>query len=227
VSSVPITMKTRTGYFKDKRVTANLIHQLAATGISSLTVHGRSREQRYTKLADYEYLRDCYRKCRENELSFFANGDIYTPKQYYANLEYLNGEDDSSSVGIMIARGALIKPWIFTEIKERRDWDISSKERFEILQKFVSYGFELWGTDDYGLEQTRRYLLEWLSFLHRYVPVGLTEVIPAMNSRPDAYVGRDELEILMSSAESSDWVKLSVMLLGPVGSGFAFSPRSY
>jgi len=42
-----------------------------------------------------------------------------------------------------------MKPWIATEIKEQRTWDISSKERFEMLQKFTNYGLEHWGSDDH------------------------------------------------------------------------------
>ena len=43
--------------------------------------------------------------------------------------------EQSGVDGVMIGRGALIKPWIFTEIKERREWDISSRERLELIRK--------------------------------------------------------------------------------------------
>lgn len=59
----------------------------------------------------------------------FGNGDCFSAQQYYEEME-ASGVD-----GIMVARGALIKPWIFTEIKERREWDISATERLEGIRK--------------------------------------------------------------------------------------------
>jgi hypothetical protein len=52
----------------------------------------------------------------------------------------------------------------------------------------------------------RRFLLEWLSFLHRYVPVGLLEVLPQrLNWRPPAFVGRSDLETWLASGNPADW----------------------
>jgi tRNA-dihydrouridine synthase 3 len=42
------------------------------------------------------------------------------------------------------------QPWIFTEIKEQKDWDITSGERFDILKDFVRFGLEHWGSDTKG-----------------------------------------------------------------------------
>lgn len=67
-------------------------------------------------------------------IPIFGNGDIFSSSAYEDTLS-LSGVD-----GIMIGRGALIKPWIFTEIKEKREWDISARERLDLVAKYVEYG---------------------------------------------------------------------------------------
>jgi hypothetical protein len=58
-----------------------------------------------------------------------------------------------------------------------------------------------------GVETTRHFLLEWLSYTCRYIPVGLLDVIPQrLNWRPPSYYGRDDLETLMASDSAADWV---------------------
>ena len=112
-----------------------------------------------------------------------------------------------------------------TEIKERRDWDISSKERLDIVKTYVNYGLEYFGSDREGVERTRRFLLEFLSFSCRYIPVGLLEFPQRLSQRPPAYYGRDELETLMASTYCEDWIKISEMFLGKVSDNFVFLPK--
>ncbi len=168
---------------------------------NTLKVHGRTRQQRYSKLADWLYTDTCAKAC--DPIPLFGCGDILTYHDYNEHMT------NSSISGCMIARGALYKPWIFTEIKEQRDWDISASERFDILKKYANYGLEHWGSDTQGVEATRRFMLEWLSFLYRYIPVGLLETLPQrINERPPYFFGRNELETLLASPNSSDWVKI-------------------
>ena len=76
------------------------------------------------------------------------------------------------------------------------------------------------------LASCRRFLLEWLSYLHRYIPVGLLDVVPQkLHWRAPAYVGRSDLETLLSSDSAADWVRISEILLGPAPPSFSFTPK--
>ncbi|KAL4629815.1 tRNA-dihydrouridine(47) synthase NAD(P)(+)-like isoform X1 [Arapaima gigas] len=217
VLDVPLTVKIRTGVQDKVHVAHKLIPEMKNWGVSMITLHGRSREQRYTKLADWEYIDTCSKLACP--IPFFGNGDILSYE------DAIKARETGVS-GIMLGRGALIKPWIFTEIKEHKHWDISSSERMDILKDFTRFGLEHWGSDTQGLEKTRTFLLEWLSFMCRYIPVGLLERVPQkINERPPYYMGRDYLETLMASQHVGDWIKISEMLLGPVPQNFSFLPK--
>ena len=239
-NEVPITVKIRMGT-KDNHPTADkLVQRLVLgggeaqdlgegpAGVAAITLHGRSRQQRYTRDADWEYIASCaatiknlqkktdsitdtIREADGRDLSasnngrvyFIGNGDVYSHEDYYRHL------DEAKVDSCMVARGALVKPWIFEEIEQRQYLDKSASERLRYIEQFARNGLEYWGSDEIGVGTTRRFLLEWLSFSCRYVPLGVLEHLPPrLGDRPPAYRGRDDLETLLSSANYMDWVKI-------------------
>mmetsp|Transcript_66843 Transcript_66843/g.159981 ORF Transcript_66843/g.159981 Transcript_66843/m.159981 type:complete len:683 (-) Transcript_66843:90-2138(-) len=224
-----LTLKMRTAHLEDKkaedfkefhgRYAHRMIPLLEDWGVSALTIHGRTSRQRYTKLADWSYIHECGSR-RVKRTPLVGGGDVLSWQEAQDHLEN-HGVD-----AIMVGRGALMKPWLFKEIADKRDWDISASERFDLIKDFTHFGLDHWGSDARGVETTRRFLLEWLSFTCRYVPLGLLEVAPPkINWRPRAFVGRSELETKLSSQNAKDWVDISEMLLGKVPDGFTFIPK--
>jgi len=60
------------------------------------------------------------------------------------------------------------RPRCLQEIKEQRHIDISASERLDMLRSYCAAGLEHWGSDARGVETTRKFLLEFLSYLHRW-----------------------------------------------------------
>ncbi|KAI7736180.1 hypothetical protein M8C21_012627 [Ambrosia artemisiifolia] len=141
----PITVKARTSYYEGRSRIDSVIADLWECGASAVTIHGRSRQQRYTKQPDWDYVYECTRKA-PNTLQVIGNGDIFSFSDWKKHKS-----DCPQLSSCMIARGALVKPWIFTEIKEQRDWDISSGERLNILKDYVRFGLHHWGSDTKGV----------------------------------------------------------------------------
>lgn len=264
--SVPITVKIRMGT-KDNKPSAlklvdRLVHGSADSieggqgpcGVAAITLHGRSRQQRYTKNADWSYIADCaaliadYNKrsdtltdtIREpdprhlanhvsssahdasahDKVYFLGNGDCYSHTDYFSHLA------STSCHSVMLARGALIKPWLFEEIACGQYLDKSASERLSLVERYAKFGLETWGSDERGVGTTRRFLLEWLSFAYRYVPVGILEHLPpSLQDRPPAWRGRNDLETLLGSDNYKDWIKISEMFLGPAHKDFKFLPK--
>lgn len=234
---VPITVKMRTGTREGHPVAINLVKRLVMeTDVSAITLHGRTRQQRYTKLADWDYINKVANSLRDNEnerleklkdsressnrIQFIGNGDVNNWEDWYKYLENKNID------GIMVARGVLIKPWMFEEIKAQQYLDKSSTERLEILKNYSRYAMHHWGTDEYGLSQCRRFFCEFMSFFHRYVPMGICERYPVLlNERPPNWRGRNELETLLGSTDVKDWIQLSELFFGKTNEHFVFMPK--
>ena len=150
---------------------------------------------------------------RNGKVYFIGNGDCYSFTDYERHI------DEAKVDSVMVARGALIKPWIFEEIEKGQYLDKSASERLAIVEQYVRYGLETWGSDEMGVGQTRRFLLEWLSFAYRYVPIGILEHLPpSLQDRPPAWRGRNELETLLGSDNHKDWIKIRYSFTIDVGS---------
>lgn len=233
---VPITVKLRMGTRDKNPIAKKLVQRLVTEGdVAAITLHGRSRQQRYTRLADWQYISETAQVARDtfNELEdknkdtpernpvwFIGNGDCYSWKDWWDAVENCNVDS------VMIARGALIKPWIFEEIDSKQYLDKSATERLDMIKRFAHLGLEHWGSDEYGINNCRRFLCEFLSFSCRYVPVGILETLPPkLQDRPEKWKGRNELETLLGSGDYRDWIKISEMVLGPVHENFEFQPK--
>lgn len=249
---IPITAKIRMGTRDGKPTAQKTIERLAfggyearerlgAPGCAAITLHGRSRQQRYTRSADWSYIAECaalvqsYNKKKDEitdtirepdartqanipdgKMYFIGNGDCYS------HVDYLDHIQNAGVDSVMVARGALIKPWIFEEIEKGQYIDKSATERLSYIEKFVRYGLEAWGSDEVGVGQTRRFLLEWLSFAYRYVPVGILDHLPpSLQDRPPAYRGRNDLETLLASDNYLDWIKIRYAVVVLPGCGDA------
>ncbi|KAG2414867.1 hypothetical protein HFD88_006055 [Aspergillus terreus] len=252
---IPISVKIRLGVRDNAPNAQKLVERLVLggheshllglgpCGTAAITLHGRSRQQRYTKQADWGYIAETAALIknlnkRKDEMTdtiyepdermlpnggkvyFLGNGDCFSHQDYDDHIN--NAGVDS----VMIGRGALIKPWLFEEIQTGQYLDKSASERLSLVEKFAKYGLDTWGSDEYGVGITRRFLLEWLSFHRRYVPVGLLEYLPPnIQDRPPAWRGRNEMETLLASDHYKDWIKITEMFLGPAHKDFKFEPK--
>jgi tRNA-dihydrouridine synthase B len=104
---VPVTLKMRTGWCDAERNAVRIARAAEAAGIAMVTVHGRTREQGYKGLAEYETIAAVKAALR---IPVVANGDIDSPEKARDVLR-LTGAD-----AVMVGRAAQGRPWIFREI---------------------------------------------------------------------------------------------------------------
>jgi tRNA-dihydrouridine synthase B len=104
---VPVTLKIRTGWDREHRNALAIARIAQDSGIAVLSVHGRTRADKYEGEAEYATIAAVKAAVR---IPVLANGDICTPERARHVLD-LTGAD-----AVMVGRGAQGRPWIFREI---------------------------------------------------------------------------------------------------------------
>ena len=130
-SSVPVTLKMRLGWDKNKIVAVELAKIAESLGVSAITVHGRTRSEYYSGNASLNEIK----KVKEAvNIPVIGNGDIVDEET--AEKMFIQTGCD----GIMIGRAALGNPWIFQKIIHyletgERLPEIPLKEKFDLIKE--------------------------------------------------------------------------------------------
>ena len=105
---VPVTVKCRLGWDKGSINVLDFTKRMEDCGAAMITVHGRTRSQLYTGVADWDHIR----KVKEQlSVPVIANGDVVDAVSALRCLKWTGAD------GLMIGRASFGDPWIFEQVK--------------------------------------------------------------------------------------------------------------
>jgi tRNA-dihydrouridine synthase B len=135
--SIPLTLKVRTGYSDSTINVVDVAKMAEQCGVEHIQVHGRTREQGYKGLANWEIIRQVKDAV---SVPVSGNGDI-------TNIE--NGMKrwrEAGTDGILIGRGAMQNPWIFRQFEDvlegREPYQPDVAEKKAVLLEFFEMCLE-------------------------------------------------------------------------------------
>jgi len=105
----PITVKIRIGIDDTKINAVQVAKAVEAAGAAAIAVHGRTQRQGYAGEANWEVIKQVKEAVR---IPVIGNGDVFTPEDFKRRIE-ASGVDY-----IMVARGAIGKPYVFKQIND-------------------------------------------------------------------------------------------------------------
>ena len=154
-TNIPVTVKTRLGWDENSKIIVDLAEQLQDIGIKALTIHGRTRAQMYSGLADWTLIGEVKNNPRMH-IPIIGNGDI-------DNEETARKMFDRYGVdAIMIGRASIGNPYIFKQIRHFLDMgeklpDLSLHEQIENLKLLIKRSID-WNGMPGGILHTRRHM---------------------------------------------------------------------
>lgn len=190
---VPVTVKIRLGWNADTLNYMTLARAAVDAGASAVFVHGRTREARYRHPANWTAIAEI---AAALPVPVVGNGDLLFGQDVPERLQA------AGCAGVMVARGALIKPWIFREVASGY-WDITAEERLAIYRRYIELALEHWGTDDHGRSRIREFARWHAGFWCRYVPRRADGSWPTMQEREGTWTARSPLEALLARSDDA------------------------
>lgn len=110
---VPLTIKIRGGWSEEHLNAVEIARMAEGEGVDAITVHPRTRSQRYTGRAPWEVIADVVQAVR---IPVTGNGDVRSLAEAREMMA------TTGCAGVMIGRGALGRPWVFDATHETLDW---------------------------------------------------------------------------------------------------------
>lgn len=151
---LPVTVKTRLGWDQTDKPIVEVTHKLQDVGIQAITIHGRTRSQLYSGVADWQLIGEIS-NAPNIIIPVIGNGDINTPEKALVYKKKY-GVD-----AIMIGRAAIGNPWIFNEIKQLLSGDKiqppTLQERIDVVATHLKTASTLKGERTAVLEMRRHY----------------------------------------------------------------------
>ena len=141
-SKKPVSAKMRLGF--DEIVAVDRAKMLEDLGIIFLTVHGRVVKQMYKGQANYEKIKNVVENV---SIPVIANGDITDYEKAKYVLDY------TGACGVSIGRGAVGKPWIFLEMKQKGT--ITPEQKKEVIIEHFNQMIYWYG--EYGVILFRKH----------------------------------------------------------------------
>lgn len=109
---IPVTVKIRKGWDEESVNAVEMAELAEKAGADAITVHGRTRRQMYSGSVDFDIIAQVKKAVG---IPVIANGDIKDEQSAAIMLEKTNAD------AIMIGRGALGNPWVFSKINAYLD----------------------------------------------------------------------------------------------------------
>ena len=158
-STVPVTVKIRKGWDNDHIVATEAAKVIESAGASAITIHGRTRSEYYTGVADWNIIKEVKESVN---IPVIGNGDIKSPEDAKKIFEQTNCD------GIMIGRATLGRPWILEQIRTYLEngtiRKITNKEILETILNHID--LEVKEKEEYtGIREIRKHICYYLKGL--------------------------------------------------------------